>query len=98
MVPHLGEELWDDSGQRGIRPRAESWPSWDPGALSEDDRVLVVQINGKVRSRLTVKVSAPEEEIRQQALADPRIQEWLKGKEIVKTVVVQNKLINIVVR
>ena len=66
--------------------------------MSEDDRVLVVQVNGKVRSRLTVKVSAPEEEMMRQALEDPRIQEWLKGKEIVKTVVVQNKLINIVIR
>jgi leucyl-tRNA synthetase len=97
MVPHLCEELWEILGKKDS-VQSRSWPSWDSGALSEDDRVLVVQINGKVRSRLTVKVSVPEAEIRQQALADPRIQEWLQGKEIVKTVVVQNKLINIVIR
>jgi leucyl-tRNA synthetase len=97
MVPHLVEELWAILGKEG-GAQGQPWPSWDPGALSEDDRVLVVQVNGKVRSRLTVKVGAPEEEVMRQALEDPRIQEWLKGKEIVKTVVVQNKLINIVIR
>ena len=97
MVPHLAEELWEILGKEG-QAQGQPWPSWDPGALSEEDRVLVVQVNGKVRSRLTVKVSAPEEEMMRQALEDPRIQEWLKGKEIVKTVVVQNKLINIVIR
>jgi leucyl-tRNA synthetase len=97
LVPHLAEELWAILGKEG-QAQGQPWPSWDPGALTEDDRVLVVQVNGKVRSRLTVKVSAAEEEMIRQALEDPRIQEWLKGKEIVKTVVVQNKLINIVIR
>jgi leucyl-tRNA synthetase len=97
MVPHLAEELWEILGKEG-QAQDQPWPSWDPGALTEDDRVVVVQVNGKVRSRLTVKVSAPEEEVIRQALEDPRIQEWLKGKEIVKTVAVQNKLINIVIR
>jgi leucyl-tRNA synthetase len=97
LVPHLAEELWEILGKEG-QVQGQPWPSWDPGALSEEDRVLVVQVNGKVRSRLTVKVSALEEEMIRQALEDPRIQEWLKGKEIVKTVVVQNKLINIVIR
>jgi len=84
MVPHLVEELWAILGKEGDA-QGQTWPSWDPGALSEDERVLVVQVNGKVRSRLTVKVSASEEEMMRQALEDPRIQEWLKGKEIVKT-------------
>ena len=97
MVPHLGQELWEILGRK-TSAQDQSWPSWDPGALSEENRVLVVQINGKVRSRLTAKVSAPEEEIRRQALADPRVQEWLQGKEIVKMVVVRNKLVNIVIR
>jgi leucyl-tRNA synthetase len=97
MVPHLGEELWEILGRK-TSAQDQPWPSWDPGALSEENRVLVVQVNGKVRSRLTAKVSAPEEEIRQQALADPRVQEWLQGKEIVKMVVVRNKLVNIVIR
>jgi leucyl-tRNA synthetase len=97
IVPHLAEELWELLGKEG-QAQGQPWPSWDPEALTEDDRVLVVQVNGKVRSRLTVKVSAPEEEVIRQALEDPRIQEWLKGKKIVKTVVVQNKLINIVIR
>jgi leucyl-tRNA synthetase len=97
IVPHLAEELWELLGKEG-QAQGQPWPSWDPEALTENDRVLVVQVNGKVRSRLTVKVSAPEEEVIRQALEDPRIQEWLKGKKIVKTVVVQNKLINIVIR
>jgi leucyl-tRNA synthetase len=97
MVPHLSEELWEILGRKNSA-QDQPWPSWDPGALSEENRVLVVQVNGKVRSRLTARVSAPEEEIRQQALADPRVQEWLQGKEIVKMVVVRNKLVNIVIR
>ncbi len=97
MVPHLAEELWAMLGKEG-QAQSQPWPPWDPGALSEDERVLVVQVNGKVRSRLTVKISASEEEVKGQALEDPRVQVWLKGKEIVKTVVVQNKLINIVIR
>ncbi len=97
LVPHLAEELWELLGQEG-QAQGQPWPAWDPGALTEEDRVLVVQVNGKVRSRLTVKVSAAEGEMIRQALEDPRIQEWLQGKEIIKTVVVQNKLINIVIR
>ena len=97
IVPHLAEELWARLEKPGTA-QGRSWPAWDARFLSEEERELVIQVNGKVRSRLSVKVGATEAEIKEQALAQPRIQEWLAGKEVVKIIVVQQKLVNIVLR
>ena len=97
IVPHLCEELWQILGKKGSIHK-QPWPEWVPDALQEEEQVVVIQINGKVRSRITVAFSVSEEEIKRQALNQPRIQEWLQGKEVVKTIVVQRKLVNIVVK
>ncbi|MFH0787962.1 MAG: leucine--tRNA ligase [Pseudomonadota bacterium] len=97
IVPHLCEELWQVLGKGGS-VHEQPWPSWDPEALQEEEQVVVIQVNGKVRSRFMVKASVSEEEIKRQALEQPRIQEWLQGKEVAKTIVVQRKLVNIVVK
>ncbi len=97
IVPHLCEELWQILGKKGSI-HTQPWPEWVPDALQEEEQVVVIQINGKVRSRITVAFSVDEEEIKRQALDQPRIQEWLQGKEVVKTIVVQRKLVNIVVK
>jgi len=97
IVPHLAEELWARLGRPGTA-QGQSWPAWNPRFLTEEERELVIQINGKVRSRLRIGLAAAEDEIREQALAQPRIREWLAGKEIVKVIVVQQKLVNIVIR
>ena len=96
IVPHLCEELWQILGKKGSIHN-QPWPKWDPEALQEKEQVVVIQINGKVRSRITLGPSVSEEEIKKLALDQPRIQEWLQGKKVVKTIVVQRKLVNIVV-
>ncbi|MBA4392424.1 MAG: leucine--tRNA ligase [Desulfobacca sp.] len=97
IVPHLCEELWEALGKTGS-VHEQPWPTWDPKALQGEEQEVVIQINGKVRSRLTVSASVPEEEIKRQSLEQPRIQEWLQGKVVVKTIIVQRKLVNIVVK
>jgi leucyl-tRNA synthetase len=97
IVPHLCEELWQTLGKkRSIHD--QPWPEWDPDALQEEEQVVVIQVNGKVRSRIMVGPSVSEEEIKKLAWEQPRIQEWLQGKEWVKTIVIQRKLVNIVVK
>ena len=76
----------------------QPWPKWDHEALQEEEQVVVIQVNGKVRSRITVGPSVTDGEIKTMALEQPRIQEWLQGKEVIKTIVIQRKLVNIVVK
>ena len=74
-----------------------SWPSYNEDALQTEKRLIVLQINGKVRNRLEVPVSYGAKEIEKEALADKRIQHFIGEKQIKKVIVVQNKLVNVVV-
>jgi leucyl-tRNA synthetase len=96
LAPHITEELWQLTGAEGM-VADQLWPEYDPAALIEDELELVVQINGKVRDKLTVKRDASSGEIEAAALSSPRAQEWTAGKTIRKVVVVPGKLVNIVV-
>jgi leucyl-tRNA synthetase len=96
IVPHIAEELWASLG------KAESillapWPVWRPEALEREETLVVVQVNGKLRSRMTVVMDAEDEQVRAQALADENVQKFIQGKSVRKVVVVKNKLVNIVV-
>jgi leucyl-tRNA synthetase len=96
FVPHICEELWhrlEKEGSVHDRP----WPSFDPEALKGEEQLVVIQVNGKVRARMTVSSSLSEEEIKEQALSQPKVREWMEGKEPRKILVVQKKLVNIVV-
>jgi leucyl-tRNA synthetase len=97
IVPHLCEELWETLGKEGSVQK-QPWPEWDPEALSEDEQVIVIQVNGKVRSRMVVGGSIGQEEIKALALDQTRIREWLQGKEVAKVILVPKKLVNIVVK
>jgi len=95
--PHICEELWQLSGNKGsifIHP----WPVYDPNALIQDEVEIVVQISGKVRDRITVPADLGEEQLKEIALASDKIAQLTSGKQIVKTIVVPGKLVNIVVR
>ena len=96
MMPHLGEELWQGLGHAELLTESP-WPEADPAALVQDSLEIVVQINGKLRGRVTVAASASEDDVRQAALADPQVQKWVEGKPLRKVIVVKGKLINIVV-
>ncbi len=96
IVPHVAEELWEELGRRGSVLLA-GWPEWDPAALARAEALVVIQVNGRLRSRMTVAADAAEEEISRQALADEGVQKFIQGRAVKKVVVVKNKLVNIVV-
>ena len=95
VSPHITEELWAALGH----PQSlfkQRWPEPDPAALARDEVEIVVQVDGRVRSRLTALVGAQEAEVREQALADDKVRPWLDGRRIAKVVVVPGRLVNIV--
>jgi leucyl-tRNA synthetase len=96
FAPHVCEELWEKIGNDGMASQKE-WPSADEEMARAEEILVVVQVNGKLRSRITADAGATEEEIRSMALADPRVKEYTDGKVIRKVVVVPRKLVSIVV-
>ncbi len=96
FAPHLCEELWAMTGHRES-VLAQPWPTYDPEVAQADEILVVVQVNGRLRNRLTLPAGASEEQMRQAALADPRTRRWLEGKPVRRVVTVPNKLVNIVV-
>lgn len=96
FTPHLAEELWQRLGHAESIVRAQ-WPVYDQRFLSEDTRLIIVQINGRVRSRLEVPADIAEEELKHLVLADEKLQSWIAGAVIKKCIVVPGKIVNIVV-
>ncbi|MDP8215265.1 MAG: leucine--tRNA ligase [Candidatus Euphemobacter frigidus] len=97
IVPHFSEELWSMLGHRESIFRA-LWPVVEPAALQVEKVKVAVQVNGKVRSRLTVSAGAEEEEIKEAALSDEKVRKYLGGSEVVKIIVVPGRLVNIVTK
>jgi leucyl-tRNA synthetase len=97
FAPHIADELWEALGHAGPLLRVP-WPTFDRELAAEDELELPVQVNGKLRARIRVAVSAGEEEILARAQAEEKVVQHLAGKEIVKVVIVPQKLINIVAR
>ena len=97
VSPHVTEELWAALGHTQSLFR-QRWPEPDPAALARDEVEIVVQVDGRVRSRLTALVGAQEAEVREKALADDKVRPWLDGRRIAKVVVVPGRLVNIVTR
>jgi len=95
FVPHMGEELWRVLGKEGSIVEAP-WPEYDPGALAEEEMLIVVQINGKLRDRMSVPVSSGEEELKRVVLGRERVRAFTEGKRIRKIIVVPGKLVNVV--
>ncbi|MBI5778518.1 MAG: leucine--tRNA ligase [Planctomycetes bacterium] len=95
LAPHLAEEMWSVLGKKtGIL--AEPWPQYNPAALKLKQVELAIQINGKVRARITVATDSAEDEIKKVALADPKVKEILQGQEPKKVIVIPGRLVNIV--
>jgi len=97
FAPYAAEELWEQLGRTGPVFR-QPWPSFDEELAKEDAAEVVLQVNGKVRGRIAVRFGASQEELQQLALADPKTQPFLAGKQVVKVIVVPDKLVNIVVK
>ena len=96
IVPHICHQLWLDLGHQEALITA-SWPQVDESALEQDSIELVIQINGKLRSKISVSAQSSSEEIQALALNDEQAIRFIEGKTIRKVIVVPNKLINIVV-
>jgi leucyl-tRNA synthetase len=96
FTPHLAEELWEMLGETGS-VHQQWWPEYDPAALVVDEVEIVVQLNGRVRDRLSVPAGIGQAEMEQAVLAQQRVQELLRGKELVRAICVPGKLVNLVV-
>jgi leucyl-tRNA synthetase len=97
FCPHVAEELWARLGRPG-GVFEQRWPQAEAAALARDEVTVVVQVDGKVRGRLTLDVDAPEADVRRQALEDDKVRPWLGARTVDRVVVVPNRLVNIVTR
>ena len=95
IVPHFAEELWEALGNKSS-VLLTRWPTYREDALERDELLIVVQVNGKLRSRFQVAPDSDDETIKEMALKDERIQKFIHDKAIKKVIVVKNKLVNIV--
>ncbi len=95
MAPHICDELWGRLGHQGYLID-HPWPAWDEAALVREEKLVVVQVQGKVRAKLTLPAEASESELEAAALADEKVQKFIDGKAVKKVIVVQGKLVNIV--
>ncbi|MDH3416493.1 MAG: class I tRNA ligase family protein, partial [Gammaproteobacteria bacterium] len=96
IVPHISHALWAALGHETALIDVP-WPSVDETALAEDLIEVVVQVNGKLRGRISVAVDADKDTLAAAAMADENVQRFIDGKEIRKTIVVPGRLVNIVV-
>jgi len=96
MVPHFSEELWEMTGHAHTLDK-QSWPSFDPEAAKEEELTVVLQVNGKVRSRLQVTADIADDMLQEMALADGKVKKFVGDKPIKKVIVVKKKLVNVVV-
>jgi leucyl-tRNA synthetase len=95
FAPHTAEELWEQFGHTDTLSAAR-WPEFDAGAARAEEIVVPVQVNGKLRGRLTVTPDITDEELEKQALADPHVQAHIAGKTIRKVVIARGRLVSIV--
>jgi leucyl-tRNA synthetase len=96
FAPHMAEELWERLGHAEGVEKA-GWPAFDEAVARAEQIVVPVQVNGKLRSRLTVPADIGEEQLRELALADPQVLKHIEGKTIRKVVVVNGKLVSVVI-
>jgi leucyl-tRNA synthetase len=96
IVPHVAEELWAALGKEQSILLA-AWPTFREEALEREEALIVIQVNGKLRGRMSAPTDADEETLRSGALADEQVAKFIAGKPVKKVVVVKNKLVNIVV-
>jgi len=96
-APHLAEELWQRTGHN-YSIHNQSWPQWDEELAKDEEITLIVQVNGKLRDRITVPASITEAEAKQKALDSQRIKAYLEGKKVLKIIYVPGRLVNLVVK
>ena len=97
FTPHVGEELWTMIGKEGSVFNI-SWPKYDESALVQDEVEVIVQVNGKLRSKVSMDANISREDMEKVAMEDAKVQAAIEGKNVVKVIAVPKKLVNIVVK
>ena len=97
FTPHIGEELWTMIGKEGSVFNI-SWPSYDESALVQDEVEVIVQVNGKLRAKVSMDANISREDMEKVAMEDAKVQAAIEGKDVVKVIAVPKKLVNIVVK
>ena len=101
FAPHMVEEMWELEGfaaKHGKMAMQMSWPAYDESKTVDRKREMAVQVNGKLRSTIVVDSDADEDTVLQTALADEKIQRQMQGCELVKTIVVKNRIVNLILK
>ena len=96
MTPHFCSELWEITGHKSPLEK-QKWPTFNPESAREDEVIVVLQVNGKVRSRLLVAPDIEDDTLKELSLQDDKVQKFVGGKPIRKVIVVPKKLVNVVV-
>jgi leucyl-tRNA synthetase len=98
--PHVAEEMWEGLGHAGgiLAGAGVLWPRADEELARKEELVIPVQVNGKLRSRIRATPDTPEAELREAALADEKVRDFTEGRDVVKVIVVPQRLVNVVVR
>ena len=97
IAPHIGEEMWSLLGHEGTIAYA-AWPTYDEKMLEQATVEMAVQVNGKLRAKITVAKDEDDEVVRAEALAQDNVKIHTEGKTVVKVIVVKNKIVNVVIR
>ncbi len=97
FTPYVAEQMWEELGRTGPVFK-QAWPAYDPELAREEAAEIVVQVNGKLRGRIYLPFGSDQEETQRAALGDDKIRPLLEGRQIVKVIVVPDKLVNIVIR
>ncbi len=98
FAPHIAEELWQKMGNTGSIFTGARWVQYDESLTVENEVEIVVQVNGKIRAKFPAAVDTPEAELRSIAMTEANVQSHVEGKQIIKEVIVKNKLVNFVVK
>ena len=97
IAPHICEEMWQKLGHTSTISY-ESWPTYDESMLVDETVEMAIQVNGKLRSKITVNKDEDQDVVKEMALSQDNIKAHTEGKNIVKVIVVPNKIVNIVVK
>ena len=99
FAPHVAEEMWEGLGHRGgLLAEVPRWPVADPALAAREELEIPVQVNGKLRSRLIAAPGVSEDELRKSALDDEKVRALIDGRQVVKVIVVPERLVNVVIK
>ena len=97
FAPHIAEELWGIQGYKGLACE-QSWPKYDESKMVDAEKEIAVQVNGKLKTTVIVAMDSEDQTIIDTACADEKVVRLMQGMELVKTIVVKNKLVNLIIK